>query len=178
MDLYHLVCWLFENVLLWDFISLFEYETEVWSFPEVLSAWDGPDIFFDGVLVLLAVGWTVSRVGVSVFSTQVNICCVATEVKTGLKILAYFFHIWIIRHRDEFACLMLYNIFSDFIFRISFFFKKNWQSFEEAMWVLTTFGTHRIAATIEALLAFLSRFDWSILVYFCIGLYHVRISDT
>jgi hypothetical protein len=90
----------------------------------------------DGVRIC-SFGLTVSRVGFSVFSIQVNIVWVSTdfELRTRLATLAYDFCT-----DESFAAetnrrAYGYDIFfSDLTFWISFSLRKYWQSFDEAMW--------------------------------------------
>ena len=53
-----------------------------------------------------------------------------TPSDTGIRFLCG----WIIRCRDESARLRVWNIFSDFIFWISFSLMKCWRSLDETLW--------------------------------------------
>ena len=90
-----LECWLFEDLLRIFCIVEHGEETEVFTVFEVVAVWEEVDFFVDGVIIF-SFGLTVSRVGFSVSSIQVNIVFLCR---------------WIIRCRDESACLRVWNVF-------------------------------------------------------------------
>ena len=76
-------------------------------------------------VMVLIFSLSVSRVGFSVFSNQVNIVCVSTELKTRLATLAYDFCTGESFAAETNLCASGYDIFfSDLTFFYLFFFQK------------------------------------------------------
>jgi hypothetical protein len=117
------------------------------------SVLDELDVFCYRVLFLLAVCWTVNRVGLSVFSIQMNIICVATEETQGTKYLYQFLF---------FEFLSLFGKM-DSDLRMPCGVDHSWSTSDRCY-------NRRPRG--------LPLHTWSILLSLWIDLYHIQISDT
>ena len=150
-----LECWFFEDLL--RFVCIVEHgeETEVITLFEVVAVWEELDFFVYGVIIF-SFGLTVSRVGFSVSSIQVNIFQVSTVLKTRLATLAYDFCAG-----ESFAAETNLRasgyemVFFWFDLLDFFFFEKILTIFRWRHVRLTTIGALRIVITIETLVVFL-----------------------
>ena len=126
----------FEELTFWSFVvHIFCFSWRIEVLTEVEAACEELDVLCDGVGIF-SFGLTVSRVGFFVFSNQVNIVCVSTELKTRLATRACDFCTGESFVAETNLRASGYAIcFSDFTFWISFFSQmKCWQSLDEAMW--------------------------------------------